>query len=1130
METITGLPFMFLILCLVTRELLPNTDAQLTNCMDSDREALVDFKSGLHDPENRLSSWKGGNCCQWWGISCENTSGAVIAVDLHNPHPYNYGESTGTYGLWNLSGEIRPSLTKLKSLRHLDLSFNTFDGNTIPEFFGSLKSLQYLNLSNGGFSGAIPPNLGNLSSLQYLDVHLWGLLVNNLEWAAGLVSLKHLVMNEVDLSMVGPDLFRQLNKLPSLSELQLRNCRLSGSIPPPTFLNFTSLAVLDLIHNQFHSEIPGWLVNISSLVNLDISESELFGRIPLGFSDLPNLQFLYLGDNSLTASCHQLLGGRWRKIHVLDLSRNRLDGKLPASIGNLTFLSHLHLASNNVEGGIPSSIGNLCNLMLMDMSSNTMNGTLPEFLDEAENCLSMRPLPSLLSLELSGNHLVGNLPEWLGHLENLVKLVLSYNSLNGHIPDSFGSLQNLSRRPLPSLQSLDLSGNQLIGNLPEWLGGLKNLVVLSLSSNSLYGPIPTSFGILKQNLTLLKLNENELNGTLPESLGQLSELSTLDVSSNKLTGVVTEAHFLKLKKLSYLDLSSNSFKLNVSSNWVPPFQVSSLSMRSCHLGPSFPVWLKSQKQVNFLDFSNASLSGSIPYWFWEFSYSLSRLNLSFNQLAGQLPSRLEFGALGFPSQVIHLTGAVVDFSSNNFSGSIPKPSGINILDLSKNKLSGNIPNNISQSLVFLSIGYNQINGEIPASICNIGPYLKAIDLSNNKLTGSIPSSIGNCSDLSVLDISNNHLSGTIPTFLGQLGGLQTLHLNDNKLYGQLPSSFQNLSSLETLNLGNNRLSGVIPPWIGKGFESLRILSLRSNSFSGELPTLLSNLSALQILDLAENQLAGSIPPSFGHFKGMSQAESINHYLLYRPSRSSIHILGWENYEIVGSYYESYVVNMKGQPLRYTKTLSLVTVLDLSGNNLSGDLLIEITNLLGLRVIDLSRNQITGHIPESISKLKLLVSLDLSRNSFSGAIPQSLGTLSFLGYLNLSNNDLSGPIPYKDHMSTFDEFSFAGNLGLCGGPLAVKCPSDDDDDEKSDKGRTTSKDAGNGDSFIDKWFYLSIGLGFAAGILVPYLIMAMRKSWSITYFDVVDKVVDRMLYLWLKYRTTKQRTRGHQRRR
>ncbi|KAH7527935.1 hypothetical protein FEM48_Zijuj05G0018900 [Ziziphus jujuba var. spinosa] len=57
---------------------------------------------------------------------------------------------------------------------------------------------------------------------------------------------------------------------------------------------------------------------------------------------------------------------------------------------------------------------------------------------------------------------------------------------------------------------------------------------------------------------------------------------------------------------------------------------------------------------------------------------------------------------------------------------------------------------------------------------------------------------------------------------------------------------------------------------------------------------------------------------------------------------------------------------------------------------------------------------------------------------------------------------------------------------------------------------TPVDTGNGDSFIDKWFYLSIGLGYATGILVPYLIMAMIKSWSVAYFDVVDKAVDRIL--------------------
>nr|XP_048329777.1 putative receptor like protein 25 [Ziziphus jujuba var. spinosa] len=142
----------------------------------------------------------------------------------------------------------------------------------------------------------------------------------------------------------------------------------------------------------------------------------------------------------------------------------------------------------------------------------------------------------------------------------------------------------------------------------------------------------------------------------------------------------------------------------------------------------------------------------------------------------------------------------------------------------------------------------------------------------------------------------------------------------------------------------------------------------------------------------------------------------------------------------GNYYESFIVNMKGQLLRYTKTLSLVTMLDLSGNNLSGDLPIEMTNVLGLIVLNMSRNHFTGHIPKSILKLKQLSSLDLSSNRFSGAIPQSLGSLSFLGYLNLSNNELSGPIPYKDQMVTFDASSFAGNVGLCGGPLAVKCPA------------------------------------------------------------------------------------------
>jgi uncharacterized protein YjbI with pentapeptide repeats len=101
-------------------------------------------------------------------------------------------------------GRLDLSLTKLKSLKHLDLSFNTFNG-TIPDLISTFENLQYLNLSNAGFSGAFPANFGNLSILQVLDVssNFLGLTVNSLEWVTSLVSLKYLEMTGANLSAVG---------------------------------------------------------------------------------------------------------------------------------------------------------------------------------------------------------------------------------------------------------------------------------------------------------------------------------------------------------------------------------------------------------------------------------------------------------------------------------------------------------------------------------------------------------------------------------------------------------------------------------------------------------------------------------------------------------------------------------------------------------------------------------------------------------------------------------------------------------------------------------------------------------------------------------------------------------------
>ncbi|KAF2320786.1 hypothetical protein GH714_030760 [Hevea brasiliensis] len=274
---------------------------------------------------------------QWSGIACHNTTGAVLAVDLPN-----------SSGRQPLGGEIRASLAKLKSLKHLDLSGNNFTGK-IPHFLSSLENLQYLNLSYAGFSGAIPPNLGNLSSLQFLDVSYWGLTVDNLEWVSGLLSLKYLAMNSVDLSKLGGEWIEPLNKLPLLSELHLEYCGLSGFSYSLPSLNFTSLKVLNLQGSLFKAKLPTWLANISSLVSVDIGNSWLTGRIPLGFGELPNLQSLKLNYNlKLSASCFQLFARSWKKIQILDLSINGLHGVISeAHFHRLGKLEKISLSENS---------------------------------------------------------------------------------------------------------------------------------------------------------------------------------------------------------------------------------------------------------------------------------------------------------------------------------------------------------------------------------------------------------------------------------------------------------------------------------------------------------------------------------------------------------------------------------------------------------------------------------------------------------------------------------------------------------------------------------------------------------------------------------------------------------------
>ncbi|XP_041025214.1 receptor-like protein EIX2 [Juglans microcarpa x Juglans regia] len=427
---------------------------------------------------------------------------------------------------------------------------------------------------------------------------------------------------------------------------------------------------------------------------------------------------------------------------------------------------------------------------------------------------------------------------------------------------------------------------------------------------------------------------------------------------------------------------------------------------------------------------------------------------------------------------------ISDTTPNDFWNSC---SNIRELYFPNNGICGQIPKNIGEllpKLSYLDFSSNSDwwNSLFYWNVKRIGNSF----LQNNHLSGELPPHWKNLSSLSLLDISNNSISGKFPSSMQYLSSLRWLSLSQNHLEGELPSFFRYCTGLRSLDLGENKLFGNLSAWIGESLSSLVRLRLRSNSFEGSIPSQLCLLSGLQILDLADNYLSGGIPPCLGNLSTKTRDE----FFL-----TEVEML----------------VVMKGKEYLHYLNLFLVYSLDLSNNNLSGEIPDSITSLSKFINMNLSVNHLNGKIPENIGNMHDLESLDLSRNELSGPFPENLSALNFLSHLNLSFNNLSGQVPYEKQLQTLNDPSiYEGNYLLCGPPLPNKCPGSETDPRGS-PGEGNGEDDRDRKGILDSpiSFYISLAIGFIVGFWGVCGTLIVKTSWRLAYFRSFDHMKDKI---------------------
>lgn len=644
-------------------------------------------------------------------------------------------------------------------------------------------------------------------------------------------------------------------------------------------------------------------------------------------------------------------------------------------------------------------------------------------LSTGEMSSSLVTLRHLRYMDLSGNEFNGtSIPVFVGSLANLRYLNLSWAGFSGRLPPQLGNLSYL--------EYLDLSWNYYFDGL-NWTSLYLYIVDLT------WLPRLSSLSHLDMGQVNLSAARDWVH-----MVNMLPALKVLRLDDCSLDTTASATSQSNLTHLQVLDLSNNDFSTTLKRNWFWDLtSLKELYLFACSWYGTIPYELGNMTSLQVINFAHNDLVGLLPNNLEhlcnleELLFGLNNINASIGEFMDRLP-RCSWSTL----QVLDMTyanmtgelpiwiGNMSSFSilllpDNMITGIIPQGIGtlgnIKTLDLSYNNFIGPVPTGLGSlhKLASLDLSYNKFNGVLLKEHFSGLLSLDYLDLSHNSLKLDIEpnwvapfrlkvAGFRSCqlgprfpewlrwqTDVDILVLGNASLDDSIPDwFWVTFSRASFLHASGNMLRGSLPANLQHMSA-DHIYLGSNNLTGQVPLLP----INLSRLNLSSNSFSGSLP---SELKAprLEELLLANNKITGTIPSSMCQLTGLKRLDLSGNNL------SGDVMQCWNESENKTTVFDANFAAEFG---------SIMLSLALNNNQLTGEFPRFLQSASQLMFLDLSHNRFSGSLPMWLAeKMPRLQILRVRSNMFSGHIPKSVTHLVSLHYLDIARNNISGTIPWS----------------------------------------------------------------------------------------------------------------------